>query len=206
MARQRRQRESLYETATTLAGRMTISCFTSKSDSKILETQLEEAIRFFASEENPPAQKLYEKLSRINKLLATITDAVDVHCAQCAERFRISTPHGNPRTGPSSIYLNHPQLSTPAVFQQHADDGHSTSSSPEFIHEHHTEPLSGRTARKQPLESESSREGRRSGPTARKRSRDAEVGSADHLFFLRYTTQRMVRKGGGPSGGNRHGG
>ncbi len=154
---------------------MTISCFTSTS--RIPETELQDAIRFFASEENPPAQKLFEKLSLINRLLATITDAVDVYCAQCAERLRISTPPGNQQTGPSSIYLNHLQLTTPAVFQQHADDdGHSTSSYPEFIHEHHTAPLSGCTARKRPLESEGSWEGLLSGQTARKRPRDAEVG------------------------------
>ncbi len=89
-------------------------------------------------------------------MLATITAAVDVHCGRdCAERSRISTPPGNPRTCPSSIYLTQ-QLPTPAVFQQHADDGHSCHSisrSPEFI-QHHTEPPPGCTARKRPLESE----------------------------------------------------
>jgi hypothetical protein len=95
-----RQRELLYETATTLAGRMTITCFTSK----ILETQLEDAIRYLASAENLPAQKLCQKMSRTNKLLATITDAVVVHCAQCAEHLRISTPPGNPASGRSVEY------------------------------------------------------------------------------------------------------
>jgi hypothetical protein len=163
-----RQRESLYATAINLAAAISVASWTSRS----LETQLEDAIRFLASEDTLPAQKLSEKLSRITMWLNTIqrhlevhesrrvtavTAAVDVHCA---ERSIISTPPGNPR---------------PAVFQQHADDGHSchgTSRSPESIQEHQC------TARKRPLESKSegSREARR------KRPWDSEAGSEVHLF------------------------
>ncbi len=140
---------------------MTVNLFTSK----ILEAQLEDPIRFLGSDEHPPAQKLHEKLGRITRMLGTITAAVD---AQCDQRLRISTPPGNQQPGPSSIYSNHQQLSTPDVFQQHAD-GHSTSCSPEFIPEDQTEQLSGRTTRKRPLESEGLREGQRSGQTSCKR-------------------------------------
>jgi hypothetical protein len=54
-----RQRESLYATAMNLAAAMSVASWTSR----ILETQLEDAIRFLASEDTPPAQKLSEKLS-----------------------------------------------------------------------------------------------------------------------------------------------
>jgi hypothetical protein len=103
-----------------------------------------------------------------SRRVTAVTAAVDVHCA---ERSIISTPPGNQR---------------PAVFQQHADDVHSchcTSPSPEFIQEHQC------TARKRPLDSKAdgSREARS------KRPWDSEAGSEVHLFFLRYTMQRMVR-------------
>ncbi len=101
-----RERESLFDTALSLAGRMTVTLFTSK----ILKSQHEDAIRFLGSDEHPPAQKLHEKLGRINRILATITAAVDAHEGQ---RLRFSTPPGNRQPGPSSVYLN-----------QHAD-GHS---------------------------------------------------------------------------------
>jgi hypothetical protein len=81
--------------------------------SKILEAQLEDALRFLGSDEHQPAQKLQEKLGRITRMLGTITAAVD---AQCDQRLRISTPPGNPQPGPSSTYSNHQQLSTPDVF------------------------------------------------------------------------------------------
>jgi hypothetical protein len=111
------QRESLYETATNLAYAMTVSGLTHP---RIIESQLEDAIRFLAPKETPPAQILSEELSRITKLLNTIqrhlevpesrrvtavAAAVDVHCA---ERSIISTPPGNPRPSdpsPSSSNL-----------------------------------------------------------------------------------------------------
>ena len=95
-----RQRESLYDTALSLAGKMTANLFTSK----ILEAQLEDAIRFLGSDERPPAQKLHEKLGRINRMLGTITVAADAHCDQ---RLRISTPPGNQQPGQSSKYLKY---------------------------------------------------------------------------------------------------
>ena len=141
-----RERESLFDTALSLAGRMTATLFICP----ILEDQLKDAIRFLTSEEHTPAQKLHEKLGRIKRILATITAAVEAHADT---RLRYSTPPGlgNMQPGPSSIYVNHQQLSTPAVFQQHAA-GRRTSSSPEFIRGHQTEPhseaVAGHNARK----------------------------------------------------------
>lgn len=138
-----RDRESLFDTALSLAARMTATRFTSP----ILEDELKDAIRFLKSDEHTPAHKLHEKLGRIKRILATITAAVEAHADT---RLRYSTPPGNMQPGPSSIYVNHQQLSTPAVFQQHAA-GRRTSSSPEFIPGHQTEPhseaVSGHTAR-----------------------------------------------------------
>ncbi len=48
-----RERESLFDTALSLAGRMTVTLFTSQ----ILEDELKNAIRFLKSDEHPPAQK-----------------------------------------------------------------------------------------------------------------------------------------------------
>jgi hypothetical protein len=168
-----RERESLFDTALSLAGRMTVTLFTSL----ILEDELKDSICFLKSDEHQPAQKLHEKLGRINRILVTITAAVDAHEGQ---RLRFSTPPGNQQPGPSSIYLNHQQLSTPAVFQLHAD-GHRTSSFPEFIPGHqteqHSEAVSGHTASKlrgSPQDTDGSREGQ----TARKRRRESAVAGA----------------------------
>jgi hypothetical protein len=182
-----RERESLFDTALSLAGRMTVTLFTSK----ILKAQLEDAIRFLGSDEHPPAQKLHEKLGRINRILATIsTAAVDAHEGQ---RLRFSTPPGNQQPGPSSVYLN-----------QHAD-GHRAPRSPESIPGHQAEPLSAvsgrrRLGRDSPPDSYGSREEQRT--TARKRRRESAVarqGDAhnsarvveEHDFFTRYVIQRI---------------
>ncbi len=69
------QRESLYETATNLAYAMTVSGLTHP---RIIESQLEDAIRFLSSDETPPAQILSEKLSQITKLLNTIQRHLEV--------------------------------------------------------------------------------------------------------------------------------
>ncbi len=58
-----RERESLFDTALSLAGRMTATLFTSP----ILEDELKDAIRFLKSDEQQPAQKLHEKLGRAKR-------------------------------------------------------------------------------------------------------------------------------------------
>jgi hypothetical protein len=98
-----RQRESLDDTALGLASWITAVSYTSK----ILEAQLEDAIRFLGSHELPPAPKLHETLDRITRMpvLGTMAAAVD---ANCAARLGISTQPGNPQPGPcSAINLNH---------------------------------------------------------------------------------------------------
>ncbi len=50
-----RERESLFVTALSLAGRMTATLFTSPN----LEDELKDAIRFLKSDEQPPAQKIH---------------------------------------------------------------------------------------------------------------------------------------------------
>ncbi len=53
-----RKRESLFDTALNLAGRMTVNLLASP----ILEDELKDAIRFLKSDEHQLAQKLHEKL------------------------------------------------------------------------------------------------------------------------------------------------
>jgi hypothetical protein len=121
-----RERESLFDTALCLAAQITAVSYTSK----ILEAQLEDAVRFLGSDELPPALKLHEKLGRISRILGTITAAVDAHQGQR------SNPPGNQQPDPSSIYLN-----------EHAD-GHRTSRSPEVIPGHQAQPLSAVSGRR----------------------------------------------------------
>jgi hypothetical protein len=80
-----RERESLFVTALSLAGRMTATLFSSP----ILEDDLKDAIRFLKSDEQPPAQKLHEKLGLLNRILATITAAVDAHEGQRLRYFTL---------------------------------------------------------------------------------------------------------------------
>ncbi len=56
-----RERELLYDNALGLAGRMTVTHFTSQ----ILKDELKDAIRFLKSDEHTPVQKLHEKLGRV---------------------------------------------------------------------------------------------------------------------------------------------
>ena len=70
-----RERELLYDNALSLSLRMTLTHFTSQ----IAEDELKDAIRFLKSDEQQPAQKLLEKLGRIQRILATITAAVEAH-------------------------------------------------------------------------------------------------------------------------------
>ena len=199
-----RERESLYDEAMSLSLRMSVTHFTSQ----IAEDELKNFIRFLSSEEHTPAQKLHLKLDRIKRTLGSISAAVEAHASP---RLRSSTPPGNRQPGPSSIYVNHQQLSTPAVFQQHAA-GRRTSSSPEFIPGHQTEPhseaVAGHNARKRrgsPQDTDGS-----DGQTARKRRRESagdEHSSREaHNFFERWRLQRMVQEGHGPANSNRNGG
>jgi hypothetical protein len=73
-----RERELLYDNALSLAGRMTVTHFTSQ----ILEDELKDAIRFLKSNQYTPAQKLHEMLGRIKRTLGTISAAVDAHEGQ----------------------------------------------------------------------------------------------------------------------------
>ena len=70
-----RHRLSLYRSALALAARIADVSYTSK----ILEAQLEDAVRFLVSDECPTAKKLNEKLSQIEILVATTEAAVDRH-------------------------------------------------------------------------------------------------------------------------------
>jgi hypothetical protein len=72
-----RERGSLVDTAISLAGRMSVTLFTSSC--QIREDELKDAIRFLKSDEHPPAQKLHERLGQIRRTLGTITAAVDAH-------------------------------------------------------------------------------------------------------------------------------
>jgi hypothetical protein len=71
-----RHRLSLYRSALALAARIADVSYTSR----ILEAQLEDAVRFLASDDEcPTAKKLNEKLSQIGILVATTEAAVDRH-------------------------------------------------------------------------------------------------------------------------------
>ncbi len=98
-----RQRQSLFATAPALAALTArVSC-----TSEILETELRTADRFLASDEDQPATKLHQTLSRIVVMLAVISAAVDVYCNEC---LGISTPPGNPQPcqDPQSTISNYP--------------------------------------------------------------------------------------------------
>ncbi len=100
-----RRRLSLYRSVLALAARIADVSYKSTP----LEHQLDIALVFLASDECPPANKLHEKLSQIQHLVATTEGAVDRHENQ---RRHSNTPPQKPPPVPELSF------SAPLIIEQ----------------------------------------------------------------------------------------
>jgi hypothetical protein len=86
------QRQVLYDDAIALAARIAAVSYSCR----ILENQLEEAVRFLGSDERPPATQLHEKLTRFGRLVTLVKAAVLVHEEAQHRHSPLNTPPQNP--------------------------------------------------------------------------------------------------------------